>query len=40
MKNSTVTYIEELQILPEKIKKIIEDKERLQWFAAKQANAT
>lgn len=31
-------YIEELEALPDKIKKIIEDKERLQWFAAKQAN--
>ena len=29
----------ELQTLPEKINKIIEDKERIQWFAAKQANA-
>ena len=32
-------YIEELQTIPDKIRKIIEDKERLQWFAAKQANA-
>ena len=32
-------YIEELQTLPDKIQKIIEDKERIQWFAAKQANA-
>ena len=32
-------YVEELKTLPEKIKKIIEDKERIQWFAAKQANA-
>ena len=32
-------YIAELQTLPDKIQKIIEDKERLQWFAAKQANA-
>ena len=32
--------IRELQILPDKIRKIIEDdKERIQWFAAKQANA-
>ena len=31
--------IGELQSLPEKIEKIIEDKERLQWFAAKQAAA-
>src|SRR5699024_9941718 len=29
----------ELQKIPEKIERIIEDKERLQWFAAKQANA-
>ena len=28
--------IAELQTLPEKIQKIIDDKERLQWFAAKQ----
>ena len=32
-------YIKELQTLPEKIKRILEDKERLQWFASKQANA-
>ena len=32
-------YIAELQVIPEKIEKIIEDKERIQWFAAKQANA-
>ena len=32
-------YITELQAIPEKIEKIIEDKERIQWFAAKQANA-
>ena len=32
-------YIAEMQTLPEKIDKIIEDKERIQWFAAKQANA-
>lgn len=31
--------LEELQTLPEKITKILEDKERLQWFAAKFANA-
>ena len=31
-------YIAELQAIPEKIEKIIEDKERIQWFAAKQAN--
>lgn len=32
-------YIAELQAIPEKIEKILEDKERIQWFAAKQANA-
>ena len=32
-------YIAELQAIPEKIEKIIEDKERIQWFAAKQANS-
>ncbi|MCD8118527.1 MAG: glutamine--fructose-6-phosphate aminotransferase [Lachnospiraceae bacterium] len=32
------TYIDELAALPNKIRKILEDKERLQWFAAKQAN--
>ena len=31
--------IAELQTLPEKIQKIIDDKERLQWFASKQANS-
>ena len=31
-------YIKELQTLPDKIRKILEDKERIQWFAAKQAN--
>ena len=38
-KNSIQDYIEELQTLPDKISKIIGDKERIQWFAAKQANA-
>ena len=32
-------YIAELGTIPEKIGKIIEDKERLQWFASKQVNA-
>ncbi|MBU5479508.1 glutamine--fructose-6-phosphate transaminase (isomerizing) [Eubacterium sp. MSJ-13] len=32
-------YLAELAELPEKIQKIIDDKERLQWFASKQANA-
>ena len=31
--------IKELQTIPDKIRKILEDKERIQWFAAKQANA-
>ena len=31
--------LEELAQLPDKIQKIIEDKERIQWFAAKQLNA-
>ena len=32
-------YISEMLTLPEKIQKILEDKERIQWFAAKYANA-
>ena len=32
-------YIEELQALPEKMAKVLENKERIQWFAAKYANA-
>lgn len=32
--------IAEMQTLPDKIQKILEDKERIQWFAAKQANAS
>ena len=32
-------YISEIQTLPEKMQKILEDKERIQWFAAKYANA-
>ncbi len=31
--------IQEMAQLPDKIQKIIEDKERIQWFAAKQVNA-
>ena len=31
-------YVDELMTLPAKIEKIIEDKERIQWFASKQAN--
>lgn len=33
------SYISEIQAIPEKIEKIIEDKERIQWFASKQANS-
>ena len=29
----------EMQTLPDKIRKVLDDKERIQWFAAKQANA-
>ena len=32
-------YIEGLLTIPDKIQKILEDKERIQWFAAKYANA-
>lgn len=32
-------YLRELRALPEKINRIIDDKERIQWFAAKQAGA-
>ena len=32
-------YISELQTIPEKLQKVLEDKERIQWFAAKYANA-
>ncbi len=32
-------YIEEMLTIPDKITRILEDKERLQWFAAKQVNA-
>ena len=32
-------YIKELETLPDKIQRIINDKERIQWFASKQANA-
>lgn len=31
--------LEEMEMLPDKIAKILEDKERIQWFAAKQINA-
>lgn len=33
------SLIAEMMTLPDKIKKILEDKERIQWFAAKQAGA-
>ena len=32
-------YVKELQTIPDKISRIIDDKERLHWFASKQANA-
>lgn len=32
-------YIKELETLSDKIQRIIDDKERIQWFASKQANA-
>ncbi len=32
-------YIEELQALPDKISKVLDNKERIQWFAAKYSNA-
>ena len=32
-------YIQEMMSLPEKMKRVLEDKERIQWFAAKYANA-
>lgn len=32
-------YISELLTIPEKMQKVLEDKERIQWFAAKYANA-
>lgn len=33
------TMLEEIQKLPAKVERVIEDKERLQWFAAKYSNA-
>jgi glucosamine--fructose-6-phosphate aminotransferase (isomerizing) len=33
------SYIQELTALPDKISRVLEDKERIQWFAAKYANA-
>ena len=32
------TYIEEIRSIPDKVQRIIDEKERLQWFAAKLAN--
>lgn len=32
-------YIEELQALPDKISRVLENKERIQWFASKYSNA-
>ncbi len=32
-------YVEELRSLPEKIERILEDKEKIQWFASKAVNA-
>lgn len=32
-------YIRELQTIPAKIEKVLDDKERIQWFASKQVNA-
>ena len=37
--NDYKQLLEELQTLPDKIQRIIDDKERLQWFAAKHVNA-
>jgi glucosamine--fructose-6-phosphate aminotransferase (isomerizing) len=34
-----VSMIEEMKTLPDKMERILEDKERIQWFAAKYANA-
>ena len=34
-----LNYIAEMQTIPEKVNKIIDDKERIQWFAAKYSNA-
>jgi glucosamine--fructose-6-phosphate aminotransferase (isomerizing) len=32
-------YVDELQMLPEKIERVLENKERIQWFASKYSNA-
>ncbi len=38
MEEKCCEYVKELQTLPEKINRIIAEKERIQWFASKQAN--
>jgi len=38
-KNYSDILVNELKSLPEKIERVIENKERIQWFAAKQVNA-
>lgn len=37
--NRYTTLIEEMEILPEKMDRVLSDKERIQWFASKYANA-
>lgn len=37
--NRYTTLIEEMETLPEKIDRVLSDKERIQWFASKYANA-
>ncbi len=37
--DSYASYLNELLSIPDKIKKILDDKERIQWFASKYANA-
>ena len=32
-------YVKEIQTIPDKIAKVLDDKERIQWFAAKRSNA-
>ena len=39
MSSVAAPLIGELQALPEKIQRVMEDKERIQWFASKYANA-
>lgn len=39
MHSKDVNRISELQTIPAKMQKVLEDKERIQWFAAKYANA-